>query len=75
MHSPEDEALMRDVGAILLTDLSTTAKAVLVVIRLHGGAIPDRQELMLAASVSDARAIDDALAELVAAGHITGVAS
>jgi hypothetical protein len=71
----EDETLPRDVEAILLTDLSTTAKAVLLAIRLHGGVIPDRQELMVAASVSDARAIDEALAELVRAGHIVGLAS
>jgi hypothetical protein len=73
--SLEDEALMRDLEAILFADLSTIAKAVLVAIRLNAGVIPSRQELMVAASVSDARAIDEALAELATAGHIAGVVS
>jgi len=66
---------MLDVGAILFADLSTTAKAVLVAIRLSGGAIPSPDELMLAASVSDPSLIDKALAELAKAGHIPGVVS
>jgi hypothetical protein len=75
MSSLEDEILMRDVEAILLTDLSTIAKAILVAIRLNGGIIPSREELMVAAAASDAHAIDEALAELVTAGHIAGAVS